>query len=57
MGELCPELVKMTNEKEFEKREFNWKLVGDISFVLMIVAGVSARVLGRKFDLKLSKER
>ena len=47
----------MTNEKDPEKREFNWKLVGDISFVLMIVAGISARVLGRKFDLKLSKER
>ena len=47
----------MTNEKDPEKREFNWKFVGDISFALMFVAGISARVLGRKFDLKLSKKR
>ena len=40
------------NKKDTEKREFNWKLVGGISFALMTVAGISASVLGGKFDFK-----
>lgn len=46
----------MTNEKDSEKRKFNWKLVGGISFGLMIVAKISARTLGGKFDLRLPKK-
>ena len=42
--------------KDSEKREFNWKLVGGISFALMTVAGISAGVLGGKFDLKFPKK-
>lgn len=44
------------NKKDSEKREFNWKLVGGISFALMTVAGISAVVLGGKFDLKFPKK-
>ena len=42
--------------KDSEKREFNWKLVGGISFALMTVAGISAGVLGGKFNLKFPKK-
>lgn len=44
------------NKKDSEKREFNWKLVGGISFALMTVVGISAGVLGGKFDLKFPKK-
>ena len=44
------------NKKDSEKREFNWKLVGGISFALMTVAGISAGILGGKFDLKFPKK-
>ena len=47
---------KKLNKKDSEKREFNWKLVGGISIALIMVAGVSAGVLGGKFDLKLPKK-
>ena len=50
------EIEDKVNKKDSEKREFNWKLVGDISFALMTVAGISAGVLGGKFDLKLPKK-
>ena len=44
------------NKKDSENREFNWKLVGGISFALMTVAGISAGILGGKLDLKLPKK-
>lgn len=50
------ELVKMANEKDTEKREFDWKLVGSISLALVTVVGISAGVLGGKFDFKLPKK-
>jgi hypothetical protein len=48
--------LKKVNKKDSEKREFNWKLVGGISFALMTVAGISAGVLGGKIDFKLPKK-
>lgn len=42
------EIEDKVNKKDSEKREFNWKLVGGISFALMTVAGISAGVLGGK---------
>lgn len=50
------EIEDKVNKKDSEKREFNWKLVGGISFALMTVAGISAGVLGGKLDLKLPKK-
>ena len=50
------EIEDKVNKKDTEKREFNWKLVGGISFALMTVAGISASVLGGKFDFKLPKK-
>lgn len=50
------EIEDKVNKKDSEKREFNWKLVGGISFALMTVAGISAGVLGGKFDFELPKK-
>lgn len=44
------------NKKDKEKREFNWKLIGTVSMALITVVGVSAGVLGGKFDFKLPKK-
>ena len=44
------------NKKDTEKREFNWKLVGGISMAVLTVAGISASVLGGKFDFNLPKK-
>lgn len=49
------EIEDKVNKKDSEKRKFNWKLVGSISFALITLAGISAGVLGGKFDLKLPK--
>lgn len=50
------EIEDNVNRKETEKRDFNWKLVGGISAALITVVGVSAGVLGGKFDIKLPKK-
>lgn len=50
------EIEDKVNKKDTEKREFNWKLVSGISFAIATVAGVSAGVLGGKFDIKLPKK-
>lgn len=49
------EIEDKVNKKDSEKREFNWKLVGGISFALVAVIGISAGVLGGGFDFKLPK--
>jgi hypothetical protein len=51
------EVEDKVNKKDTEKREFNWKLVGGISMALVTVAGISAGVLGGKFDFKLPKTK
>lgn len=50
------DIENKVNKKDIEKREFNWKLVGSISAALITVVGVSAGVLGGKFDIKLPKK-
>ena len=50
------EIEDKANKKDTEKREFNWKLVGGISAALITVVGVSAGVLGGKFDIKIPKK-
>lgn len=49
------EIEDKAYKKDSEKREFNWKLVGGISFALVTVAGISVSVLGGKLDFKLPK--
>lgn len=51
------EIEEKVSKKDTEKREFNWKLVGRISMALVTVAGISAGVLGGKFDFKLQKSK
>ena len=50
------EIEDKANKKDTEKRQFNWKLVEGVSFALVAVAGITAGVLGGKFDFKLSKK-
>lgn len=50
------EIEDKANKKDTEKRDFNWKLVGGVSMALLTVAGISASVLGGKFDFKLPKK-
>ena len=50
------EIEDKANKKDTEKREFNWKLVGGISFAVVAVAGISAGVLGGKFGFKFPKK-
>ncbi|WP_064687172.1 hypothetical protein [Enterococcus faecalis] len=47
------EIGDKVNKKDSEKRNFNWKLVEGISVALIAVVGISAGVLGGKFDFKL----
>lgn len=51
------EIEYKANKKDTEKREFNWELVGGISAALIAIVGISAGVLGGKFDLKLPKPK
>lgn len=51
------EVEDKANKKDSEKREFNWKLAGSISFALVTVVGISAGILGGKFDFKLPKKK
>ena len=50
------EIEDKVNKKDSEKREFNWKLIGTTSVALVTVIGVTASILGGKFDFKLPKK-
>lgn len=50
------DIERNANKKDTEKREFNWKLMGSISFALVAVVGISAGILGGKFDFKVPKK-
>ena len=50
------EIEDKVNKKDTEKRDFNWKLIGTISFALVAIAGISAGVLGGNFDFKLPRK-
>lgn len=51
------ETVKMVDKKDSEKRQFNWRVIGAASTVLVIGLGVAASVLGGNFNFKLPKEQ
>ncbi len=46
----------MADKKNTEKKEFNRKVFGAASFVVLAVVGIGTAVLGGKFDFKLSKK-
>lgn len=50
------EIEDKAYKKDSEKREYNWKVVSGISLVLVTVVGISASVIGGKFDFKLPKK-
>lgn len=50
------EIEDKANKKDTEKREYDWKLVSGIGFALVTVVGISAGILGGKFDFKLPKK-
>lgn len=49
-------ILSTVDNKDSEKRQFNWKLVGAASMALVTVIGVGAAALGGKVDLKLPKK-
>lgn len=49
-------ILSTVDNKDSEKRQFNWKLVGAASMALVNVIGVGAAALGGKVDLKLPKK-
>lgn len=51
------ETVKMVDKKDSEKRQFNWRVIGAASTVLVIGLGVAASVLGGNFNFKLPKKQ
>lgn len=50
------ETARMADKKDSEKKEFNWKMLGAASFVVLAAVGISAAALGGKFDIKLPKK-
>ena len=57
--EVCAQqerILSTVDNKDSEKRQFNWKLVGAASMALVTVIGVGAAALGGKVDLKLPKK-
>lgn len=49
--------ARMADKKDLEKKEFNWKIVGAASFVVLTVVGIGAAALGGNVNLKLPKPR
>lgn len=58
--EICAhetETVKMVDKKDSEKRQFNWRVIGAASTVLVIGLGVAASALGGNFNFILPKDQ
>lgn len=51
------ETVKIVDKKDSEKRQFNWRVIGAASTVLVIGLGVAASVLGGNFNFKLPRKQ
>ena len=50
------EMARMADKKDTEKKEFNWKVLGAVSFVVLTAVGIGTAALGGKFDFKLPKK-
>lgn len=51
------ETVKMVDKKDSEKRQFNWRVIGVASTVLVIGLGVAVSALGGNFNFKLPRKQ
>ncbi|MEG1567806.1 MAG: hypothetical protein RR347_08995 [Anaerovoracaceae bacterium] len=51
------ESARIANKKDTEKKEFNWKIIGTASFVLLTAVGIGSAALGGRFDIKLPKKQ
>ena len=51
------ETVKMVDKKDSEKRQFDWRVIGAASTVLVIGLSVAASALGGNFNFKLPKKQ
>lgn len=51
------ETVNMVDKKDSEKRQFNWRVIGAASTVLVIGLGVAVSALGGDFNFKLPKKQ
>lgn len=49
-------LEQAAEKKDTEKKDFNWKILGAASLVVLTVAGIGAAALGGKIDIKLPKK-
>lgn len=50
------EMARMADKKDTEKKEFDWKVLGAASFVVLTAVGIGTAALGGKFDFKLPKK-
>lgn len=50
------EAARMADKKDTEKKEFNWKMLGAASFVVLTAVGIGTAALGGKFDFKFPKK-
>ena len=50
------EAARMADKKDTEKKEFNWKVLGVASFVVLTAVGIGTAALGGKFDIKLPQK-
>lgn len=51
------ESARIADKKDTEKKEFNWKIIGAASFVLLTAVGIGSAALGGRFDIKLPKKQ
>jgi hypothetical protein len=50
------EVACMVGNKDTEKKEFNYKMHGAVSFVVLTAVGIGTAALGGKFDFKFPKK-
>lgn len=51
------EVVNIADKKDSEKRTLNWKLIATASTVVLAAIGIGAKMLGGKFDIKLTNKK
>ncbi len=51
------EVSQTANNKDSEKRMFNWKLIATASTVVLVAVGVGTAMLGGRFDIKLPTKK
>ncbi|MCU6701363.1 MULTISPECIES: hypothetical protein [Eubacteriales] len=49
--------VQEAEQKDSEKRMFNWKVIGSASFLVLTAVGIGTAVLGGKFNIKLPTKK